>query len=147
MRRDANLHVTRFKEPKRYGLATNSDAQGESIFFTCDKEVTCNVELYIRHGCYLELRNLVWYVETKDVPEPILGRTALELLGINTRELLAAAVGKLGSGIDMSENANPQGNPKDTVARIMMHHGLFHEDKGLEAESYDEKMMDGLSLE
>ena len=138
MRRDANVHVTKYKEPKRYGLATSSDAQGESIFVTCDKEVTCNVELFIRHGCYLELRNLVWYVATTDVPEPILGIPALELPGINKRELLAAAVGKLGSCIDMSENAKPQGNPKGTVARIMMHQELFHQDKGLEDDSYDE---------
>ena len=137
MRRDANVHVTKFKEPERYGLAPGSDAQGESIFVTCDKEVICNIELFIRHGCYLELRNLVLYVATTAVPEPILGRPALELLAINTRELLAAAIGKLGSCIDMWENENPQGNPKGTVVRIMMHQGLFHQDKGREDDSYD----------
>ena len=106
----------------------------------------CNVELFIRHGSYLQLLNLVWYVATTDVPEPIPGRPALELLEINTRELLAAAVRKLGSCIDMSENANPQGNPKGTVARIMMHHGFFHQYIALENESYDENNAGWLGL-
>ena len=80
MEKGAVLKTSKFATPRRYGLAIDNDESGNMLYVMCDKEVILNVELFIRHGCYLELRNTCWYVDMGYVSEPLLGRPTLEVL-------------------------------------------------------------------
>ena len=102
LEKGARVKVKEFESPKQFGLAAKNNQKGEEVFVTCNKQVVMNIELFIRHGCFLELRNIKWYVAMSEMAEPILGRPILEALGINTRDLLAAAVDKVGSSLDVS---------------------------------------------
>lgn len=82
---------------QKYGLAAANDGKGKDIYVLCDKEIKVNIELFIRHGFYLELCNKIWYVAMSGVTDPLLERSSLEALGINTKDLLAAATDQMGS--------------------------------------------------
>lgn len=52
----ARFHVTKFEKAKHFGSAEQNKEKGEEIFVNCEKQVVMNVERFVRHGCYLELR-------------------------------------------------------------------------------------------
>ena len=97
------------------------------MYIECDREIKTNIELLIRHGCFLEVRNTVWYVPTSSVTEPLIGRPTLEALGLNSKEILEAAVGKLGTTVDM-EILSPSKFKEGTIARVI-NDGLYHSEK------------------
>lgn len=53
-----------------------------------------DTELHILRGSALTLRVIRWLVPDQTVSEPSLGRPVLEFLGLNTRDILAAAAEK-----------------------------------------------------
>lgn len=57
--------------------------------------------------------------------EPILGRPSVESLRINTRALLASAMVKVGTSLEVSDLDGFQGFPGGSVARIF-NEGLYH---------------------
>ena len=57
-----------------------------------------DVDLKIRHGSNLLLRNVVWKISDQDTEFVILGRPVLEALGINTRDILGEVCDKF-SGV------------------------------------------------
>ena len=134
----ARVKVTESESPKQFGLAAKNNQKGEEVFVTCNKQVEMNIELFIRHGCFLELRNIKWYVAMSEMAEPILGRPILEALGINTRDLLAAAVDQVGSSLDVSHLDGYQGSPGGSIARIL-NEGIYHRDKGMTSDEYDDE--------
>ena len=111
----------------------------------CGKEVMLNVELFVRHGCYLELRDTCWYVAMGDVSEPPLGRPTLEALGIKTKELLAAAVDRMGSSVDIGVLVPRQNFPEGKLARIL-NQGLLYQEKAVMSESFDDEDESWLDL-
>ena len=67
---------------------------GKAATLTFKKAVVVDVELHIRHGTALTLWGVRWLVTDQIVGDPLLGRPLLEALGLNTREILAAAAEK-----------------------------------------------------
>ncbi|CDF35330.1 unnamed protein product [Chondrus crispus] len=121
------MSVRQYSTPRNFNWVILKGQNREDIYVRCDKEVTLNVELFIRHGFYLELRNMAWYVATTEVGEPLLGRPVLEALGINTKELLVAAIDRMGHSIEIGSLVPDEVYPKGSVARLM-HQGIFHSD-------------------
>lgn len=78
------------------------------------------------------------YVDISDMTEPILGRPILEALSIHTRDLLAAVVDKIGSSVDVSDIYGLRDPPDGSVARIL-HEGLYHRDRGMAGDAYEEE--------
>ncbi len=60
-----------------------------------------------------------WHVAKGSVPDPLLGRAVLEALGINTKELLEAAIGKIGTSVDVDKLMGHQSYPDGSIARII----------------------------
>lgn len=60
-----------------------------------------NLQLHIRHGKTLTLRNLIWLVATKPMREASLSRPTLEALGLNKRGALIAACDRFHGELDM----------------------------------------------
>lgn len=85
-----NFKSENFSKSVIYEMATE-DENGTLAKIKCDKKITLDLELHIRHGTSLMLRNMGWYVITQAVNEPLLGRAVLEALGPNTSDILAAA--------------------------------------------------------
>lgn len=138
LEKGAKVSVREYSTPRNFNLAILKGQNGEDIYVQCDKEVTLNVELFVRHGCYLELRNMTWYVATTDVGEPLLGRPVLEALGINTKELLVAAIDRMGHSIDIGSLVPIEDYPEGSVARLM-HQGIFHSNGGYVADQGDKE--------
>lgn len=92
--------------PREFQMAASSP-NGKPCIITCKKVATVDVELHIRHGSALILRGVRWLVTDRTLGEPLLGRPVLEFLGLNTREILAAAAEKY-SGLSKSQKiCNP----------------------------------------
>ena len=83
--------VTRFTKPRSFGLAVSETVDRTPISVICDRQVTLDTQLFIRHDSSIFLRNSTWYVAVQRVPEPLLGRPLLEALGLNTRNTLESS--------------------------------------------------------
>lgn len=105
------------------------DVKGNKTKLVFLKQDRLDTELHIRHGSSLLLRNLVWLVTERYVTTPLLGRPILEALGINTRELLAAAADRFSGSVDadqMLATLDERGDGR--VSRLM--EGVFHSEGG-----------------
>lgn len=85
-----------------------------------------NVELAIRHGSSLCLRNCPWYVAVQEVPEPLLGRPVLQALGLDTRATLEAASIEHDGVVDLAQILSPEELKEGTIARVV-EGGIFHQ--------------------
>ena len=90
--------------------------------------MTTDLKLFIRHGGYLEVRNIVWYVSTTVITEPIVGRSLFEALKINPKDLLAAALDRLRNTLDFATLNASDEYTDGTVAKIISQ-GMYHFDK------------------
>lgn len=106
------------------------------VFVECNKEITTDVQLVVRHGTYFELRNVTWHVSISDATETLLGRPVLEARGINTKDLLAAVADKMGESTHILSLLSDTQYPKVTVARIM-HDRVYHSNKGVEENTHE----------
>ena len=93
--------------------ATTPD--GAEAHITCNQILTVDLELHVRHGNSLVLRNTVWYVTEQHITEPLLGRPVLEALGLDTRKILSAAADKFSGEVDVS-SLMQQSSPGGTIA-------------------------------
>ncbi len=62
-----------------------------------------DVELKIRHGKSLLLRNAIWKITKQETSDILLGRPTLDALGLKTKEILAAACDRFNGTIDISK--------------------------------------------
>lgn len=76
---------------------------GKPISLICNKVVTVYTELQIRHASALTLRGTRWLVTDQTVGDPLRGRPTLEVLGLNTRNILAAAAEKHSGTVDIAD--------------------------------------------
>jgi len=129
----AKMKVRKYDQPKIYHLAVAAVSDGAPAQFACDREVVLDVQLFMRHSCYIELRNVKWYVPTTATPDPLLGRPVLEALGINTKELLIAARSRMGESVDL---AGIPEYSEGTISRIMSE-GVYHGDRGMNDVLFD----------
>lgn len=104
----------------------------------CSRAVTIDTDLLIRHGSALTERNMRWIVTNQIVDEPLLGRPLLEALGLNTREILAAAADKHHGQVDVSTLCQQYIDlqPDGRIARVL--EGFFHADGGFDDSDLDE---------
>lgn len=122
------INAQRLDRPRVFEMAA-ALPNGERACLTCDNAVSIDTELKIRHGAALVLRNLNWLVTEQPVAEPLIGRPLLEALGLNTRELLAAAADRFAGSIDAERLLGTFAERGDgRVSRIM--EGVFHADGG-----------------
>ncbi len=70
----------------------------------CDTEVTCEIQLSIRQGTKLMLRNIEWYVPINSIEQVIIGRKVLEAIEYDNKKLLLAAASDNSGGVfDMNQ--------------------------------------------
>jgi len=110
-------------------MVTALDADDNQIFVECDKQIRCTVDMHIRHGSSLALRNVKWYVTKKPISEPLLGRPTLEALGLDVKATLLAACERFDGEVDVSKLLQAREYPAGTVARVL-YDGVFHSDRG-----------------
>jgi hypothetical protein len=115
----AKMSVSKFEIPRKYGLAASTSGAGDEIFVECDTLAILTTSLHIRHGSTLTIRNVSWYVAKQQVPEALLGRPILEALGLNTKELLAAACDRFNGVADAEQLLTPESHAQGTVARLI----------------------------
>lgn len=89
-REDANIDLVQLSCSECYDLAVRDVPSGEKSIVKCKKIVTINLELHIRNGCTLLIRNIKGRVTEQSFGEPLLGRYNLEDFGLNTSDILSA---------------------------------------------------------
>lgn len=70
------------------------------------------------------------------MPDAILGRPILEGVGIDTKELLAAAEDKMGALVDVAAMMCPENYSDGSIARVF-NDLVYHENKGEQGESFE----------
>lgn len=86
----ADVEVKILKTPREFETAAHGP-DGQKVELLCGKQALINTKLYVRHGSSLLLRKMKWIITTQKVGTPLLERLIQGVLGLNTRELLAAA--------------------------------------------------------
>lgn len=132
----SKLMVEDVKPPLRFNLAVESkDGTLTSILF--DKADTMDIDIHVRHGTALKVRNTRSLVSAQRVPAPLLGRPLLEYLGLNTAELLATATDKSVGVIDARYLSRIDRNiGTGRISRVL--HGVFPTDGDEESDSSDD---------
>lgn len=140
----ADVQIDNLEKPRIFGMAAMTK-DGQDAQIVCDRAVSVNTELHIRHGSSLMLRNLRWLLTPQKLAEPLLGRPLLEALGLNTRDLLAAAATRLAGTVDAAsfpESLDEHGDGR--VSRVL--EGVFHEDGGAHDDETDEQAVEWCDL-
>ena len=90
-----------------------------------------DVELRIRHGASLLLRNVEWAVSDQLAEHVLIGRPVLEGLGLDTKTILEAASDKHNGIVNIPEILTKGKDLKNgTLAKIMRDDGIFHSQNG-----------------
>lgn len=102
------------------------------------REITVDVELHIRHGTSLILRNVRWLVTDQLVGESLLGRPILEALGMDTSEILSGAAEKHYNSIlfDTTFSCDQSG----CSSRVL--EGVYNADGGADDNDLDDGWID-----
>lgn len=129
----AEMRVSHFQQVRQFGLGTKDSVDKSDISVACDKMAVMTVELIVRHGKSLTLRNLPWYVTSQKMEEPLLGRPVLEALGLDTKKLLAAACDRLHGVFDMGGVIDEEPQVCTKIARVMFQ-GVFYSDGSIAGE-------------
>lgn len=105
---------------------------GEPANITCKKRIVADVQLRIRHGSALLVRNVSWYVSEQEFKNAIIGRPLLEQLGCDNKTILEAAKDQHDGTIDAAEM--PQEGTRNTDDRIqaLLAEAIFHSAGGIE---------------
>lgn len=128
--RGAEMQVTKLQNIRSFGLAATHSSDDSPISVDCDRMAVMNTELIIRHEKSLMLRNISWYVTSQPLSEPLLGRPIMEALGINTKELLAAACDRFDGLVDVADILNTDTDTDASIARIRCQ-WFFHSDRAI----------------
>lgn len=99
------VEVNQLKQPRHFSQAADAP-DGTRLSLRCQQETLMDVDLHIRHGSSLKLRNTRWLVSNQRVPEPLLGRPMLEVLGLNTADILATAADRSAGVVDAQHLAS-----------------------------------------
>lgn len=79
------------------GAATSNR---KPVKIVCPSEAPIDVELHVSHETTLELCNVRWLVKKQRLSEPLLGRLLIEVLGLNTPEMLTTAADRFAGAVD-----------------------------------------------
>lgn len=92
-----------------------------------DKAATRDIDIHVRHGIALKVRNSRCLVSSENVPEPLLGRPLLECLGLDTAEILATAANRSACVIEPQYLPDLQNTSGDgRISHVL--DGRFHAD-------------------
>ena len=127
---EPNLEAEILEPPIQFSSINQADA------VVCRRRITADVELRIRHGTKLRLRNVEWLVSDGELAHVVIGRPVLEAIGCDNRALLAAASDRAGGVVDAREAMRERVREKGhgTVAAVLKEtgEGLFHHQGGAE---------------
>lgn len=102
----------------------------------CEKEVTVDVHLKIRHRSNIVLRNVTWEIPNDKIENAIIVRRVLEALGCDNRSMLEAASNQHEGDIDVkvaleTVNEHAEGSDAELLGDSLYHTGSDEAD-GLE---------------
>lgn len=122
--------------PREFNMAANNP-DGSKTIITCDRAVTIDTQLHIRHGSALIIRGLRWLVTLQKLGEPLLGRPLLEFLGLDCQKVISAAADRYSGEMDASTLiANQHEVNKGSIGRVM--DGVFRADGGADDADLDD---------
>lgn len=102
----------------------------------CESEIISDVQLKIRHGSNLILRNVRWHVSNEKLESAILGRAVLESLGCDNRTMLEAAISKYDGDVDVAKRLTQEEMEREGSIAALYGESLYHsgadEEDGLE---------------
>lgn len=93
------VKVEKLSITRLFCLAANAPDGSEAVFIF-ERSAIMYVDIHVRHGTALQVRKIRWLISKKRVPEPLLRRTVLEFLGLNTSEILATAADRSADIVD-----------------------------------------------
>lgn len=100
----------------------------------CTELLKLHIELHIRHGSALNLRNMKWSVKEQHTNEPLIERPVLEPSGLHTENILSTTAECHSDVFDVPEAT-------DTVAygtRVAgIYSGIFHSNPGQKRDQED----------
>ncbi len=122
------IEVQKLDPPRTFDMAADT-TDGKRARLICSKAACLDVELHIRHVSALKLRYLRWLISDQRLGEPLLRRPVLERLGLNTRDILAAAAERFAGCVDATLlPVSDHGSGEGRVSRVL--DGVFHADGG-----------------
>lgn len=135
-----DLGIEVLKKPIEFNLAIIASKTGEKVVATCRKAVVATVNLRIRHGNGLIMRDIRWAVSDEDGDCVLIGRPVLESMGVNVRSMLEAVAAE-NNGIvsipDLMKEKESRSEGSRTLASVLRD-GIFHKDGGEEDDFLDE---------
>ena len=124
---NSDFNIKYLHTPIEYSMAV--DVQGTSgvAKVVCSNLVTTDVELSIRYGTNLLLRNAEWAVCEQQAKHVLIGRLLLGALGFDTAGIFEAACDKHNGIVNVPEILSHDRNYKSgTLAKLMRDSGIFH---------------------
>lgn len=122
----AKVSTVKLQPASRFCLAADSP-DGTMAWLVCTHSATMDVDIRVRQGTSLKLRNPRWLVSYQRIPEPLLVRPLLEFLGLNTSEILATASDRSAGIVDVRHLNNMEKiEGEGRVSRVL--DGVFHVD-------------------
>lgn len=100
--------------------------------------VIMTLEIHVRHGSTLVMRNVRWVVTSRNVCDPLLGRPTLLALGLNLMDILASAADRLNGETDLSALHYEITEPSEGKVATLTDEAVFHRDKGVDDFADDE---------
>ena len=77
---------------------------GSNATITCSKKIVADINLIIRHGSSLILRNILWKVcDFENSTNAIIGRPLLDSIGCSNKTMLQSIADANTSGIDLGK--------------------------------------------
>lgn len=123
---ELNLDIEILLNLRWFYMATYT-TESRNPTLVCERMVSIDIELHIRRGSDLILRNLKWLVTDQKLAEPLVGRKMLQALGLRTYSLLYAAVDIFSGIVDAQIPLGTlEEHVKSRVPRVF--EGRFHED-------------------
>ncbi|CAN8069121.1 unnamed protein product [Agarophyton chilense] len=140
----SNLKVTLLDMPLEYGMAVEAESAGPAAKVICDKIAHADVELRIRHGTNLLLRNVEWAVSKQNAKHVLIGRPLLEALGLVTKTILEAASNKHNGIVNVPDILPQQFSSKEGTLAKFIRDGVYHYQHGDDGYNDDEEIYIGL---
>lgn len=135
---DSSVQTTKLDPP----VSFNGVGKGATI--NCNKKVTLDVQLRVRHGTRLILRNVDWFVSEQSITNCLLGRPLLDAIGCSNRTMIQAACDKHDGEInvaDIMDETTPEVGTDDAEMSIaaLLSGDIFHSAGGVEDDGMDDE--------
>lgn len=120
------LAVEELKPPHSF------DFLDQSSGIVCHKRVVADVQVRIRHGTKLVLRNITWHVSDAPTKVVVIGRRVLQAIGCDNKAMLAASCDKNDGVINIPEAlaADKAARASKGTIAALVDGGVFHSDEG-----------------